>query len=67
MSFTEEKNDIKEISDSFTVLCTGLEERVGHLEDLINNAPTNEKPQYQGPLCFRCGRRGHFAAQCFQP
>ena len=28
---------------------------------------TKEKPQYQGPLCFRCGRRGNFTAQCFRP
>ena len=67
LSFTEEKNEINEISDGFAVLCTRLEERVGRLEDLNNAQTTKEKPQYQGPLWFRCGRRGHFAAQCFRP
>ena len=67
LSFTEEKNEINEISDSFAVLCTRLEERVGRLEDLNKAQTTKEKTQYQGPLCFRCGRRGHFAAQCFRP
>ena len=67
LSFTEGKNEINEISDSFAVLCTRLEERVGRLEDLNNKAPTDGKPQYRGPLCFRCGKRGHFAAQCFRP
>ena len=43
---------MNEISDSFAVLCTRLEERVGRLEDLNNKAPTSEKPQYRGsPLC----------------
>ena len=44
-----------------------MEERVGRLEDLNKAQVTKEKPQYQGPLCFRCGKRGHFAAQCFRP
>ena len=67
LSFTEEKTEINEISDSFALLCTRLEERVGRLEDLNKAQVTKEKPQYQGPLCFRCGKRGHFAAQCFRP
>ena len=67
LSFTEEKTEINEISDSFALLCTRLEERVGRLEDLNKTHATNEKTQYQGPLCFRCGKRGHFAAQCFRP
>ena len=67
LSFTEENNEINEISDSFAVLCTRLEETVGRLEDLNNKAPRNEKSQYRGPLCFRCGLRGHFVAQCFRP
>ena len=67
LSFTEEKTEINEISDSFALLCTRLEEKVGRLEDLNKAQVTKEKPQYQGPLCFRCGKRGHFAAQCFRP
>ena len=67
LSFTEEKTEINEISDNFALLCTRLEERVGRLEDLNKTHATNEKTQYQGPLCFRCGKRGHFAAQCFRP
>ena len=63
----KKKNEINEISASFAVLCTRLEERVGRLEDLNNKAPRNEKSQYRGPLCFRCGLRGHFVAQCFRP
>ena len=57
LSFTEEKTEINEISGSFVVLCTRLEERVGRLEDLNKAHVTKEKPQYQRPLCFRCGKR----------
>ena len=56
--FTEEIHEINEISDSFAVLCTKLEERVRRLEDLNNNAPTNEKPKYQDPPPLALGMEG---------
>ena len=50
LSFTDDKNEINEISDSFAVLCTTLEEIVGRLEDINKTQVTKENLSTRAPL-----------------